>query len=55
VTDEIWAEQRALAPAGTVFLEIPDAAHHIMVDQPWALVEAIRSIAAGEVVSAASQ
>lgn len=44
------AEQRAamreLAPAAFQ-VEIPDAAHHIMADQPLALVVALRSIFAG--------
>ena len=34
------------APAGTPFIEIPDAYHHVMVDQPLALVSALRALLA---------
>jgi len=35
---------RRLTPATTPWIEIPDAGHHIMVDQPLALVAALRSL-----------
>jgi pimeloyl-ACP methyl ester carboxylesterase len=44
--DEIWAEHRRLAPPHTPFVVIPDAHHHIMIDQPIALVSAIRALLA---------
>ncbi|KCZ94222.1 alpha/beta hydrolase fold protein [Hyphomonas johnsonii MHS-2] len=42
VTDEIWQAKKAVAPAGTPFVEIPHAHHHVMVDQPIALVSVMR-------------
>ena len=33
-------------PAGLVEIEIPDAHHHIMIDQPLALVAALRALLA---------
>ena len=36
-----------IAPAGTAFIEIPEAHHHVMVDQPLALVAAVRSVLSG--------
>jgi len=39
--------QRAQAPAGTPFVSIPNAAHHIMFDEPFALTEALRSLMEG--------
>lgn len=38
---------RRTAPQGTAFIEIPEARHHVMVDQPIALVTAVRSLLAG--------
>ena len=32
------AHTRAIAPAGTIFAVIPDAAHHVFLDQPLAVV-----------------
>jgi pimeloyl-ACP methyl ester carboxylesterase len=52
----IWAEMsahmeggkvprtRAAMPAGSVCFEIPDSSHHIMVDQPVALISALRAV-----------
>jgi len=37
----------ALAPASTPRIAIPDAGHHVMVDQPLALIAAIRALMAG--------
>ena len=36
--------QQAQAPAGTTFIEIPDAAHHVMLDQPVRLAETLRAL-----------
>jgi pimeloyl-ACP methyl ester carboxylesterase len=46
VSEEIWAEHRALAPAGTPFVVIPDAHHHVMIDQPIALIATLRALLA---------
>jgi pimeloyl-ACP methyl ester carboxylesterase len=45
-TPAIVAAQRASAPAGTPSIGIPEAWHHVMLDQPIALVVALRSLAA---------
>lgn len=37
---------RSAVPAGTVFVTVPEAAHHLMVDQPLAVVTAIRAVLA---------
>ena len=44
VDDEIWDAQKACAPAGTPFVEIPDAHHHLMIDQPLALIASMRAL-----------
>lgn len=46
VTDELWAAQQAAAAPGTVFVEIPMAHHHIMVDRPCELSDTIRDLIA---------
>ena len=46
VRPEVVATQRTLLPPGSPFVEIPDAAHHLMVDQPAALVAALRALLA---------
>jgi pimeloyl-ACP methyl ester carboxylesterase len=46
VTDAIWADHQAQAPSGTPFVDIPEAGHHVMVDQPLALVAALRALIA---------
>lgn len=43
INDEIAAYMRGLYPPGTPFIGIPQAGHHIMVDQPIALIAALRS------------
>lgn len=45
-TPDIVARQRAQAPAGTPFVEIPQAHHHLMIDQPLALVSVLRTLCA---------
>lgn len=40
------ARVRAIAPPDTRFVEIPEAHHHIMIDQPLALVAALRALLA---------
>jgi pimeloyl-ACP methyl ester carboxylesterase len=44
LTPEGLAQQKAQAPAGTAFVRIPQAGHHIMVDQPIALAVALHSL-----------
>lgn len=44
---DVIAYVRAIAPAGTQFVEIPAAEHHVMVDQPLAIVTAVRALLAG--------
>jgi pimeloyl-ACP methyl ester carboxylesterase len=45
-TPKIVAAQRARARAGTPSIGIPEAWHHVMFDQPFALVTVLRSLAA---------
>lgn len=44
MTPAIVALNRAVAPVGTPFVEIPCAAHHLMLDQPLAFVSALRAL-----------
>jgi len=37
---------RSVAPAGTGFIEMPDAYHHVLLDQPEETIRIIRDIAA---------
>lgn len=48
--DEDELHRRSLR-SDTLFLEIPDAYHHVMIDQPLALLCAIRAVAAGWAVA----
>lgn len=45
--DPVKAFVRATAPKGTQFIEIPEAQHHVLIDQPLALVTLIRTVIAG--------
>ena len=45
-SDDVWAEHQAAAAAGTIFVEIPDAHHHVMIDQPIALISVLRAFLA---------
>lgn len=47
VDREVEAYQRSVAPAGTRFIDIPDADHHVPLDQPLALVAALRTLLTG--------
>ena len=40
------AHTREAAPAGTIFTAVPDAAHHLFLDQPLATVAALRALLA---------
>lgn len=44
MTPEIVALNRALAAPGTPFVEMPQAAHHLMLDQPLAFVSVLRAL-----------
>ncbi len=44
VDEAVLAMQRQRLPPATPFIEIPDAGHHIMLDQPIALAATIRAI-----------
>lgn len=44
---DVVAYTRAHAPAGTPMFAIPEAGHHVMLDQPLALVSALRGLLAG--------
>jgi pimeloyl-ACP methyl ester carboxylesterase len=44
MTPEVVDYMRGLARPGTPFIAIPDADHHVMVDQPLALVAALRAL-----------
>ncbi|MBV9842715.1 MAG: alpha/beta hydrolase [Sphingomonadaceae bacterium] len=43
---EVDDRTRAFAPAGTRFVEMPEAAHHLMLDQPIAFVTAVKALVA---------
>ncbi|MEM8694831.1 MAG: alpha/beta hydrolase [Pseudomonadota bacterium] len=45
--DEALGHLRDTMPEGTPFVAIPDSGHHVMVDQPLALVAAMRALLAG--------
>ncbi|MEK9777184.1 MAG: alpha/beta hydrolase, partial [Quisquiliibacterium sp.] len=40
-------DARSLAPPGSPMIEIPDADHHVMIDQPLAFVSALRALLQG--------
>lgn len=44
---KLLEETRQTLPAGTPMIAIPDAAHHVPIDQPLALVAALRAVLAG--------
>ncbi len=47
LSPETLEETRRTLPAGTPMIAIPDAAHHVPIDQPLALVAALRAVLAG--------
>lgn len=47
VTPEVLAYMSATAPAGTPFVAIPEADHHVMLDQPLPFVAALTGLLAG--------
>ncbi len=44
VTDEVWTYMCKAFPGGTARFSIPEARHHVMLDQPLALVSALRGL-----------
>jgi pimeloyl-ACP methyl ester carboxylesterase len=48
VDHEVAAHVLSVAPAGTRMIEIPDADHHVLLDQPLALVAALRTLLSGD-------
>jgi pimeloyl-ACP methyl ester carboxylesterase len=44
ITSKRIALNRAIAAPGTSFVEIPEAGHHLMLDQPVAFISALRAI-----------
>jgi pimeloyl-ACP methyl ester carboxylesterase len=47
ITEEYIAYMRELAPPGSPFVAIPEANHHVWIDQPLAFVAALRGLLAG--------
>jgi pimeloyl-ACP methyl ester carboxylesterase len=47
ITDESIAYMQSLAAPGSPFVAVPEANHHVMVDQPLAFVAALRGLLAG--------
>ena len=47
VRAEIVEHVRVHAPPGTPFVAVPDADHHVMIDQPLALVALLRGLLVG--------
>ena len=45
ITPELMAHAVAMAPPGTAVLELPDADHHVMVDQPLAFAQLLAGLA----------
>ena len=44
---EIQDYVKSIAPPGTPYVVIPEAEHHVMIDQPLAFVAALRGLLAG--------
>lgn len=44
--EEVRETRKALAPPGSPIIDIPQAAHHLMADQPLAVVSALRTLLA---------
>lgn len=44
IDDQVRANIKTYSPPGTVVFEVPDADHHLMIDQPLAFTEALRDI-----------
>jgi pimeloyl-ACP methyl ester carboxylesterase len=44
--DDTLARARTILPKATPFVQLPEAAHHLMVDQPLAYVAVLRALLA---------
>jgi hypothetical protein len=55
MTEETAAFAHSIAPAGSPMVEIPEAHHHIMIDQPLAFVAALRALLSGWAVHAGAR
>jgi len=47
MTEETAGFAHSIAPAGSPLVEIPEAHHHVMIDQPLAFVAALRALLSG--------
>jgi pimeloyl-ACP methyl ester carboxylesterase len=47
VGDDVIDYSRSHAAFGTPFVEIPESEHHVLLDQPLALVSTLRALFAG--------
>ncbi len=47
--DDVWNYMRTIMPAGTPMVSIPAAQHHLMMDQPIAIIAALRALLAAGV------
>jgi pimeloyl-ACP methyl ester carboxylesterase len=45
--DRIWGFMKSIMPAATGYVTIPEAAHHVMLDQPLATLAAVEAALAG--------
>lgn len=55
MTEETAAFAHSIAPAGSPMVEIPEAHHHVMIDQPLAFVAALRALLSGWAVHAGAR
>jgi pimeloyl-ACP methyl ester carboxylesterase len=44
MTPDVIDYSRSHAAFGTPFIEIPEAEHHVLLDQPLALISALRAL-----------
>ncbi|WP_022698386.1 alpha/beta fold hydrolase [Euryhalocaulis caribicus] len=44
LTGEVWRYMASILPEGTPMISIPEARHHLMLDQPLALIAALRTL-----------
>jgi len=44
VTGEVWSYMASVLPKGAPMISVPEARHHLMLDQPLALIAALRTL-----------
>jgi pimeloyl-ACP methyl ester carboxylesterase len=44
IDDKVKANIQIYSPQGTSVVELPDADHHLMIDQPLGFIEALRGL-----------